>query len=170
LTGILAHTGAPNTILTRPELEELVAEIAATPELWEPHIDRSSEQRMYACLRRDTHVDIWAIFWRPGNDTGWHDHDTSSGAVHVVEGSLTNRELRLGGPDRRRTYHAGESFSFDPAQIHRLVCESETAISIHAYSAPLWRLGQYSVDPDGMLRRVSVTYADELRPLELRVA
>ena len=40
------------------------------------------------------------------------------------------------------------------------------AISIHAYSPPLWRLGQYSVDPDGVLHRLSVSYADELRPLE----
>jgi hypothetical protein len=30
---------------------------------------------------------------------------------------------------------AGESISFDPTQIHRLMCETETAISIHAYSA-----------------------------------
>jgi hypothetical protein len=39
-------------------------------------------------------------------------------------------------------------------------------VSIHTYSPPLWRLGQYSVDPGGALHRVSVSYADELRPLE----
>ena len=43
-------------------------------------------------------------------------------------------------------------------------------MSIHAYSAPLWRMGQYAVDEDGALHRVSVTYADELRPLEVRAA
>lgn len=170
MTEAFAYAGATDKILTRAELEELVAEVAAQPELWEPQIDRASEQRTYACLRRDTHVDVWAIFWRPGNDTGWHDHDTSSGAVRVVEGSLTNYELRLAGHDRRRAYRPGESFSFDSSQIHRLVCESEAALSIHAYSAPLWRLGQYSVDADGALHRVSVTYADELRPLELVAA
>ena len=30
----------------------------------------------------------------------------------------------------------------------------------------LWRLGQYTVDPEGALHRISVSYADELRPLE----
>lgn len=152
-------------ICTRPELEALVAEVSARPELWESRIDRGSEQRMYASLHRDAHVDVWAIFWRPGNDTGWHDHDISSGAVQVVQGALTNCGLRVGALDRRRTHRAGGSFSFDPTQIHRLMCETDTAISIHAYSAPLWRLGQYTVDADGALRRLSVSYADELRPL-----
>jgi hypothetical protein len=63
-------------------------------------------------------------------------------------------------------YRAGECFSFDASRIHRLVCEGACAISIHAYSAPLWRLGQYTLDNSGALHRVSVTYADELRPLE----
>ena len=125
---------------------------------------------MYASLHRDAHVDLWAIFWRPGNDTGWHDHDISSGAVHVVEGELVDCELHLGGPERRRAHRAGAGFSFDPTRIHRLLCERGAAISIHAYSAPLWRLGQYSVDAGGALHRVSVSYAEELRPLELVAA
>lgn len=157
----------PGETLTRPALERLVSHVAADPGLWEPHIDRGSTQRMYASLHRDAHVDIWAIFWRPGSDTGWHDHDTSSGAVHVVEGALAEFELRLGAAERRREHLAGSRFSFDPSHIHRLVCETGCAVSIHAYSAPLWRLGQYTVDADGALRRMSVSYADELRPLEL---
>lgn len=164
LAPVLDATGQ---ILTRPELEHLVADVAGRPELWEAHIDRASPRRMYASLHRDAYVDVWAIFWRPGNDTGWHDHDISSGAVRVVEGTLTDCELRLGAEDRRRYHRSGQSFSFDPTQIHRLMCESESAISIHAYSAPLWRLGQYTVDAGGALHRFSVSYADELRPLEL---
>ena len=133
-------------------------------------IDRASTQRMYASLHRDAHVDVWAIFWRPGSDTGWHDHDISSGAVRVVEGALAEFELRVGAGERRRVHSAGDCFSFDPSQIHRLVCETGGAVSIHAYSAPLWRLGQYTVDRGGALHRMSVTYADELRPLELTAA
>jgi hypothetical protein len=30
----------------------------------------------------------------------------------------------------------------------------------------LWRMGQYSVKADGVLRRVSACYADELRPID----
>jgi hypothetical protein len=29
----------------------------------------------------------------------------------------------------------------------------------------LWRLGQYDITEDGLMRRVSVSYADELRPM-----
>ena len=153
--------------LDRPELERLVAEVAARPELWRPHIDLSATQRTYAALHRDADVDLWAIFWLPENDTGWHDHDTSSGAVHVVEGTLEEHALLLSGPARRTRRAAGGAFSFGPSHIHRITCAEPRAISIHAYSPALWRLGQYTVDAEGVLHRVSVSYADELRPLEL---
>ena len=42
----------------------------------------------------------------------------------------------------------------------------EPAVTIHAYSPPLWRMGQYAVGPNGELHRTSVSYADELRPLD----
>ena len=39
------------------------------------------------------------------------------------------------------------------------------AVTIHAYSPPLWRMGAYEVAESGELRRHSVSYAEELRPL-----
>jgi predicted metal-dependent enzyme (double-stranded beta helix superfamily) len=152
--------------LERAELQQLAEAIAARHELWAPHLDTTAAARTYACLHRDASVDVWAIFWLPENDTGWHDHDTSSGAVHVVEGELDEHALLVNRPERRRTHAAGGSFSFGPSHIHRLTCAVPRAVSIHAYSPPLWRLGQYTVDPSGILHRVSVSYADELRPLE----
>jgi hypothetical protein len=53
-----------------------------------------------------------------------------------------------------------------PDHIHRLTGAVHGSVSVHAYSPPLWRMGQYSVGADGRLRRQSVSYADELRPLE----
>jgi len=69
-----------------------------------------------------------------------------------------------------KTGNAGGSFTFGPSHIHRVTCASPYAVSIHAYSPPLWRLGQYTVAHDGALHRMSVSYADELRPLELDAA
>ena len=152
--------------LERSELILLVDRIASQPEMWVPHLDLDASERTYAELHRDAHVDIWALFWLPDNDTGWHDHDTSSGAVHVVDGALEEHALLVASPERRTRYAAGASFSFGPSHIHRLTCAEPRAVSIHAYSPPLWRLGQYSVDGEGALHRVSVSYADELRPLE----
>jgi hypothetical protein len=42
----------------------------------------------------------------------------------------------------------------------------EPAVTIHAYSPPLWRMGAYEVLASGVLRRWSLSYAEELRPLE----
>jgi hypothetical protein len=152
--------------LERDELVRLVDHVAARRDLWAPHLDLHATERTYASLHRDASVDIWAIFWLPENDTGWHDHDTSSGAVHVVDGELEEHALLLSGAERRSAYPAGTAFSFGPSHIHRLTCAVPRAVSIHAYSPPLWHLGQYTVDPEGVLHRVSVSYADELRPLE----
>jgi hypothetical protein len=87
--------------------------------------------------------------------------------VHVVAGELEEHALLVGAPERRRLHRAGSTFSFGPSHIHRLTCAGARAVSIHAYSPPLWRLGQYSVDAERVLHRVSVSYADELRPLTL---
>ena len=168
---VLRALGLPgDRVLERPELERLVRALAARRELWEALIDPSATERTYACLHRDAQLDVWAIFWLPENDTGWHDHDTSSGAVRVVEGVLEEHALLLAQPERRTRYDAGRSFTFGPSHIHRVTCASPVAVSIHAYSPPLWRLGQYTVAEDGALHRMSVSYADELRPLELDAA
>ena len=42
---------------------------------------------------------------------------------------------------------------------------AEPAVTLHAYSPPLWRMGAYEIAPTGELRRHSVSYAEELRPL-----
>jgi predicted metal-dependent enzyme (double-stranded beta helix superfamily) len=147
-------------------LVQIARRVAAQTELWTPHYDPDADERAYASLHRDADIDVWAIFWLPENDTGWHDHDISSGVVHVVSGALEEHELIYGGPDRHRTHPAGTSFTFGPEHIHRVTCAVPRAISIHVYSPPLWRLGQYSVDAEGRLHRRSVSYADELRPVE----
>jgi hypothetical protein len=165
-TAFIADLELPDRPLDRPELLRLVESVAIERRLWAPHLDLSATERTYAALHRDANVDIWALFWLPENDTGWHDHDTSSGAVRVVEGALEEHALLVARPERRIRYGAGGVFAFGPSHIHRLTCAEPRAVSIHAYSPPLWRLGQYSVDDEGALHRVSVSYADELRPLE----
>jgi Cysteine dioxygenase type I len=152
------------------ELEALVNELAEHAELWRERISFSDDGRHFVSLYRDDHVDVWLLCWTPVNDTGWHDHDISSGAVRVVRGSLRESNPRIGGHAASRTVPSGQSFSFGPDHIHRLAGDDEQSVSIHAYSPPLWRLGQYAIDGDGVMRRRSISYADELRPLEAPVA
>jgi len=164
---MIADLLAPGPPWDRIALGRLTQQVAARSELWRPHLDVTATERTYAALHRDAELDVWAIFWLPENDTGWHDHDMSSGAVHVIDGALEEHALLLAAPERRIRHTSGATFTFGPSHIHRVTCASPRAVSIHAYSPPLWRLGQYSVDREGALHRVSVSYADELRPLEL---
>jgi predicted metal-dependent enzyme (double-stranded beta helix superfamily) len=160
----------PDRDLDRAELVDLVQRVGDRQEVWREHVAFDDDERHYVCLHRDAHLDVWVLCWTPANDTGWHDHDTSSGAVAVVDGSLLEQRLAVGSPDLHRQVDAGGTFDFGPDHIHRLSGLAAGSVSIHAYSPPLWRLGQYSVDPSGALLRVSVSYAEELRPLDERTA
>jgi hypothetical protein len=153
--------------LERDELRALVARIAADPGRWRPLVRHAGGERHFEQLWRDDHVDVWVISWLNGNDTGFHDHDVSSGAVAVVEGEIVEERLVLGGAPRSLRHRAGGVFDFDAAHVHRMRQDSDVpAVSIHAYSPPLWRMGSYVVGPDGALRRLSISYAEELRPIE----
>lgn len=156
----------PARTLTEPELIGLVDRLATQPERWSELVGFDDDERVFASLHRDEHVDVWLLCWTPLNDTGWHDHDVSSGAVRVVAGALAESSPRIGGEPMTRVVGAGESFAFGSDHIHRLSGVQEHSVSIHAYSPPLWRLGQYSIDPEGVMRRRSVSYAEELRPLD----
>jgi hypothetical protein len=163
----VAIPSLPPRYIDKYELAELAEDLSGRRELWADQISFSpSGHRHYASIHRDEYVDIWLICWRPGNDTGWHDHDISSGAVRVMLGALIESAPRIGGAHARAVYAAGSSFSFGPDHIHRLTGQAEQSVSLHAYSPPLWRLGQYTIDDSGIMRRLSVCYAEELRPVD----
>jgi hypothetical protein len=157
----------PDRDLERHELRDLVGRIAAESDQWRALVRHDTGQRHFEQLWRDQHVDVWVISWGNGNDTGFHDHDVSSGAVAVVEGELIEERLVLGGTPRTLRHGAGQAFDFDAAHVHRMRQDSDTpAVSIHAYSPPLWRMGSYAIEADGTLCRQSISAAEELRPVE----
>ena len=166
LNDCLSLKTLPGRDLRPGELAELAASIAAQPHLWQDKVAYSDDERVFTSLHRDANVDVWLICWTPANDTGWHDHDVSSGAVSVVSGELVENNLTLTDGARERRVGAGTTFSFGPDHIHRLNGAVQGSVSVHAYSPPLWRMGQYRVDPGGLLKRVSLSYADELRPID----
>jgi hypothetical protein len=153
--------------LDRAELRRLVSAIAADPGAWRSLVRLDAHRRQFEQLWRDGHVDIWVISWMSGHDTGFHDHDLSRGAVAVVQGEVVEERLVLGGGSHERRHRAGDVFDFDASHVHRMRQDSATpAVSIHAYSPPLWRMGTYTVDADGTLLRTSISYAEELRPID----
>ena len=149
------------------ELTELVQALGQRPDLWRHLVHHDRERRVYEQLWRDEHVAAWLICWMRDHDTGFHDHDLSAGAVAVVSGTVVEERLMLGGPPLRRTFEGGGTFDFAASEIHRVYNPAAApAVTLHAYSPPLWRMGQYSISPSGVLRRHAVSYADELRPLD----
>ncbi|MFC7593170.1 hypothetical protein ACFQYP_62830 [Nonomuraea antimicrobica] len=83
-------------------------ELAAHPEEWGDQVDFPADGgRHYASLYRDAYVDVWLLCWRPEDDTGWHDHDISSGAVHVVEGRCASATRASGASTWRRWCRRG---------------------------------------------------------------
>ncbi|MBZ5735760.1 cysteine dioxygenase family protein [Nocardioides sp. TRM66260-LWL] len=158
----------PGRTMTPAELEAWVAELAATPEAWAHLVRHDAPEggRYYVSLHRDADVDVWLLCWNTDDDTGWHDHDSSSGAVAVTRGAVLEHRPRLGGEAETDRFEEGATLSFGPEHIHRMAGAIDGSVSIHAYSPPLWRMGQYSISASGTMRRHAVSYADELRPLD----
>jgi predicted metal-dependent enzyme (double-stranded beta helix superfamily) len=159
----------PKRDLGERELLAVVRGVAARPAAWRHLVAHDHEQRRYEELVRDDRVSVWLICWSDDQDTGFHDHDLSAGAVAVVSGSVREERLVLGRPSGApvaRTVRAGESFDFAASDIHRVLHAGEVpAVTIHAYSPPLLRMGAYVVEPDGRLQRHAISYEEELRPL-----
>src|ERR1700754_3876697 len=85
LAGELSLDALPARDLDQDELRSLASYLAGRPDLWQHHLAFDGDNRVYASLHRDAHVDVWLLCWAPENDTGFHDHDISSGAVAVVD-------------------------------------------------------------------------------------
>jgi hypothetical protein len=148
------------------ELVDFVQGLASRPQLWSHLVEHDRSARCYSELLRNHDVAAWLICWMDDQDTGFHDHDVSAGAVAVVSGSVREDRLVLGAAPSTRVVQTGGVFSFEAADIHRVQhTGSAPAVTLHAYSPPLWRMGTYEVQPGGRLLRHSVSYAEELRPL-----
>jgi predicted metal-dependent enzyme (double-stranded beta helix superfamily) len=164
-TKIDLWSALPARALAVAELKSLVDTLATRPEVWREQIAYDDDRRHFVSLHRDEHVDVWLLCWTNQNDTGWHDHDISAVAYHVVEGAVCEQNPRINGTPRQTLLGPGSSVAFGPEHIHRVSGVADRSVTIHAYSPPLWRLGQYAISEDGVMTRVSVSYADELRPV-----
>ena len=125
---------------------------------------------MYEELLSDAHVTAWLICWMDDQDTGFHDHDVSAGAVAVVSGNVREERLAIGCTWRRSassdaSSRAGDAFHFSAADIHRVRHGgSDPAVTLHVYSPPLARIGAYTIGDDGVLARRTMPSSQELRP------
>ena len=152
--------------LSRAELELAAVDLLGRPEEWQEHVFHDpTGARTYHQLHLDDHVVAWLICWSDGNDTGFHDHDESHGAVGVAAGQVREETLALNGAPAVREVTAGGVFSFDATDIHRVLhIGDDAAVTLHLYSPPLRRMGSYEVLADGRLARRSISAEQELSP------
>src|SRR5947209_625655 len=101
--------------LCRPQLRELVERLAADEGRWRHLVRHAPDRRVYEelLLQEDESpaaVGVWLICWMNDQDTGYHDHDVSSGAVAIARGEVVDERMTLGSRPRARLYSAGQSF------------------------------------------------------------
>lgn len=140
--------------LTVADLEHLVGRVSERSDLWRPLIRVDRDRRRYELLYEDDRVDIWVLSWMPGQRTGFHDHDLSGVALVCVQGELDEGSLAVGTGAEQMRMTPGVSRSGAGGYIHAVSHHAgEPAVSIHAYSPPLVRVGQYRRDAKGRLHR-----------------
>ncbi|MCW2962090.1 MAG: cysteine dioxygenase type [Thermoleophilia bacterium] len=147
---LIEHTGT----LGIEELETLVQQLAADPTIWEPMVIVDADRRRYRLLYEDDRIDVWVLSWMPGQGTGFHDHDVSGVGFACAAGEVIEKQMLLPSGATTVTLGAGDSRQGAPGYIHSVAhLDGAPAVTIHAYSPPLERVGQYHVDGDGILRR-----------------
>ena len=147
---LMPHDG----VLDVGELERLSLDIVADAGLWQPLVIEDAHRRRYRLLYEDDRIDVWVLSWMGGQGTGFHDHDQSGVGLACAQGEVVERQMLL--PNGATSMHmsAGVSRQGPPGYIHSVAhVEGHPAVTIHAYSPPLVRVGQYRVDDEGVLRR-----------------
>lgn len=140
--------------LSLDELRALVGELAVRSDLWEPVAVVDPNRRRYRLMYEDDRIDVWALSWMDGQGTGFHDHDISGVALTVARGMIVERQMLLPSGATRIEMRPGLVRTGGAGYIHSVAWGGgEPAVSIHAYSPPLARVGQYKVNDDGILER-----------------
>ncbi len=152
--GVLDDLLPPGGFLSDVELEDLARAIVDRPDIWRPLVLADPNRRRYELIYEDERIDVWVLFWMPGQGTGFHDHDVSGVGLACAEGSVRERQMLIGGGTTTVDMTPGVSRRGPGGYIHSVAHLSGVpAITIHCYSPPLMRVGQYRVDDEGILRR-----------------
>jgi mannose-6-phosphate isomerase-like protein (cupin superfamily) len=150
--------------LTLEALRQFAADLSTDSGRWAHLVRHDRDERVYEQIWADEDVNAWLICWSEDHDTGFHDHDESAAGIAVISGRIREERLTIGGRPRVRELGPSESFTVPPVAIHRVQhAGHQPAVTIHAYSPPLVRVGSYSIGSDGLLERQALPHEAELR-------
>ena len=169
-------TGNPRTDgLPLADLVEWTQVVAAEVREGRHAVRANADERWHVRLHADDDLDVWLISWTEDQGTQLHDHGGSRGVFTVVEGTL-DELVWVPGPGTLRAHEreAGDTVVFGEHYVHDVRnTRPTTAVSVHAYSPPLSRMGFYDVTGDGRLEPLAHVWTDdpeEPLPAELRRA
>jgi len=147
------------------DLKALAIELGSHHALWQPVLDAADgTHRHWRCVFEDADCDVYAISWLDGQTTGFHDHCESSFGVTCVHGAVYEERPR-NHPDGHEINRldTGGLTAGGPGVMHLIRwAEGEPAITIHAYSPRLERVGQIYYDREGRWVRVERDGTEEL--------
>lgn len=154
---------------TAPKKALSQAELVALSQEWAPRVGNGGgsgqpDQRWYVRLEHNETYEVWLLGWNGTQNTEFHDHGGSSGAVTVIAGEIIEARLRHGGSVVRRSMSPGSTFSFGPQAIHDVQNAGNGAsLSVHVYSPPLAQQTYYEPDVDGVkpVRTIAVAGPEE---------
>ncbi len=136
------------------ELGALADAVARRRDLWEPLTVADPVRRRYRLMYEDHRTDVWTLSWMPGQGTGFHDHDLSAVGLAIGQGMVAEKQMLLPTGATRRELRPGDIRRGPAGYIHSAAWgEGTPAVSIHCYSPPLLRVGQYKVDEHGIMQR-----------------
>lgn len=159
VAAMMPHDGE----LSTRELATLVTGIVARPELWKPLVVTDAQRRRYRLMYDDERIDVWVLSWMPGQGTGFHDHDQSGVGLACADGVVSERQMKLPSGVSCVQMRPGDVRMGGAGYIHAVEhAEGLPAVTIHAYSPTLVRVGQYRVDDAGILRRTTEHGRQEL--------
>jgi hypothetical protein len=131
----------------------LATTYSALVEPWAQSSDLPLLERRCELLERTTNFELWLIHWPTDGGLVLHDHGGSSGAFHVVWGTLDETSTtRRGHALHQRRLGRSEGRSFGPDYVHSVAnSEQMVATSVHAYSPPLTSMNFYQASPRGLV-------------------
>jgi hypothetical protein len=143
----------PSSVWSTRKLLALAAGYAALVEPWAQSSGLPLLKRRYELLDRTTDFEMWLVHWPTDGGLVLHDHGGSSGAFHVVWGTLDETSTtRRGHALHQRRLARSEARSFGPGYVHSVSNSEQTvATSVHAYSPPLTSMNFYEMSPGGLV-------------------
>jgi len=94
--------------------------------------------RRWALALESDAYEAWVIAWPAGSGLEMHDHEGSTAAMYVINGSLRERYVDADGTVSVRWLHEGDVVEMDQDHCHEVInLGHDEVVSVHVYSPRL---------------------------------